>query len=87
MLHMLYYIVLYNIIACYIILVIILAAAVASERDKWGQHYGATANVMFCFTEILVGTHFPECQDEPVFRSGKINYFCSGPMSVDPICS
>ena len=46
-----------------------------------------------CFlTEELFGTPvkcvFPiVCQGVPFSQSGKIPYFCSGPISVDPICS
>ena len=37
---------------------------------------------------MLLPSYFcsPEGRDVPFFQSGKIRYFCSGPISVDPIC-
>ena len=65
---------------------------------KWGAHIGdgatgvstnrVTANFMF-LTEILFGTPvivFPKMLGRTFFQSGKIHYFCSGPVGVDPMC-
>ena len=37
-------------------------------------------------TPVNVLLYSQKCQDVPFFQSVKIHYFCSGPISVDPIC-
>ena len=46
---------------------------------------GVTANLVF-LTEGLFGYSFQKCQGVPFSQSVEIHYFCSGPVSVDPIC-
>ena len=63
-----------------------------SERDELVSTNGVTANVMFFDRGtfgVLPLTYFylPKSTKAYLFhQSVKMNYFCSGPIRVDPIC-
>ena len=62
-----------------------------SKRDTWGQREWGHCKCNVLFTEILVATPvecvFPNMPGQHLLSNLAIaTYFCSGPISVDPIC-
>ena len=47
---------------------------------------GVAANVMFLDGDTSVNFAFPNIPGRTFFQSSRIRYFCSGPISADPIC-
>ena len=64
-----------------------------SERDKWGQHQWGHCKFRVFWQRgsfwVLRLTCFYLLKSAKAYlfpQSDKLHYFCSGPMSVDPIC-
>ena len=75
-----------------ILIIVVLLSNIQTKRDKWGQHKWGRC-IFLCFltgtfwgTPINLFLSSQKCQGVPFPQSVKIPYFCSGPISVDPIC-